>query len=837
MADLIKCPVCGQNNFSDQEFCLFCQSRLEPLTGALKGADSPIKPGQAPTKKNTAELEPILPQWLRDARDSARKSANDDTAPQNGKPSQDTFHASNSDLLAGLQSQADSDDEGIPDWLAGITGDSPKINKPEAESSEIRWVELGGAKDFTPEEPSAESSSEEKNDVMNWLRGTSDDPQSQDAQPQDTIITSSETPEWLRQMSAKHETKNENVPLKPFDPAPESLDTPDWLHQLGEDASKNSASFFNNAESTDSTKDSALPSEDEPNWLSSLRGSQANTESAESASFSEPVSNVSEAAEISSNDSLPDWMKSLQSSESEPSTPAATPPWLKSEEVLPFESSDSFEMPAWLSASSSASEQPGKEEQPAQEDLPLGDIPNWLKAAAPQSSIYSDLPADPTPPTSDEDWLNSFKSSNPVENQSPPQLTPAFSTEESQQAPAFTPDAQSNYNMDSLFTDMPDWLSNAVEDSSASAPAASNVDSLTPSELPSWVKAMRPLEAGTSRSDANDETFESRGALVGFQGVLPSVPGFTPSSKPKAYSIKLQASEEQQAQAAMLEQILAAETAPDPIASFSTLPTSKGLRWFIAFVLIAALGAVSFLRTQVFALPAGVPSEISGALLVSQAIPEGAPVLVVFDYEPARAGEMEAAASPMFNLMRNPSFTFISTSETGAILAERFISGPLADSDQSGIQHLNLGYLPGGQMGIHAFAQDPFFIFPQLRDTTSLSQFAALIIITDNANSVRAWIEQTSSERGEIPVVAISSAQSAPMIQPYYDSSQIRGLVSGIYGSAVFEQNMSGGSGISRKYWDAYSIGMLLAMALILSGGLISFAFGLRDRVAAREEK
>ena len=95
-------------------------------------------------------------------------------------------------------------------------------------------------------------------------------------------------------------------------------------------------------------------------------------------------------------------------------------------------------MPAWLSASS-ASDQPGKEEQPAQEDLPLGDIPNWLKAAAPQSSIYSDLPADPTPPTSDEDWLNSFKSSNPAEDQSPPQLTPAFSTEESQQAPPRSP--------------------------------------------------------------------------------------------------------------------------------------------------------------------------------------------------------------------------------------------------------------------------------------------------------------------------------------------------------------------------------------------------------------
>jgi hypothetical protein len=59
------------------------------------------------------------------------------------------------------------------------------------------------------------------------------------------------------------------------------------------------------------------------------------------------------------------------------------------------------------------------------------------------------------------------------------------------------------------------------------------------------------------------------------------------------------------------------------------------------------------------------------------------------------------------------------------------------------------------------------------------------------------------------------------MIQPYYASKQITGLVNGLYGGALFEQNNSGRPGTARKYWDAYSIGLLLAMALILGGKII----------------
>jgi hypothetical protein len=840
MAKIIKCPICGKDNPSDLEFCQNCRSRLEPLTGPLKGMDATIKPGQAPTRKNTAELEPILPQWLRDARDSARKSAEDEAVSQVGKQSRDSFSASGSDLLAGLQSHAESDDEEIPDWLTSITGDPAKSKKAGEESPEVRWVELGGAKDFAPKETPVDSSNqkEEIQEINDWFRdasGSLKSHESEQASSADSFITSSDTPDWLRQMAAEHETKIEDSPARPFDAIPASSDTPDWLHQLGEEASKDSSSFFTDPEpSADAV--SALPEGEPPDWLSSLGGSQGQTPIADSASFAEPVSGEREAAEIPAVEGLPDWMKGLQSTEPEQSARTETPAWLKDDALAASESLDNFELPSWLSSA------PAEPEQPVQADnLPLGDIPGWLKSAAPQSSIYADLPTEKTAQSSDEDWIDSFKSAAPAESsteESQAKLSAAFSTDEPVDKPAFTPDSQSSLTMDSLFTDMPDWLSNAMEEpSSAPAAAVNNLDSLTPGELPSWVQAMRPVEAGAVRSTPSDQISDSRGALAGFQGVLPLTTGFVPTSKPKVHSIRLQVSDEQRAQATMLEQILAAETAPEPIASFSALPTSRGLRWLIAFVLLAVLGSMAILRTQIFSLPVGVPFEISGAMNVSQAIPEGAPVLVAFDYEPARVGEMEAAASPMFNLMKNPNFTFISTNETGAILAERFISGPLADTDQSGIQRLNLGYLPGGQMGIRAFAQHPSYTFPQLNGIASLSQFAALIIITDTADSARAWIEQTSSTRGTIPVVVISSAQSAPMIRPYYDSQQISGLVSGLYGSAVFEQNIGGGSGISRNYWDTYSIGMLLAMALILGGGLFNLVLGLRDRALSREAK
>ncbi len=877
MPNLIKCPTCGENNTSDQQFCQYCQSRLQPLTGNLKGADDPLTPGQIPTKKSTADLEPILPQWLRDARDPSHQTPNEVAIPaaqQNPEPRPASFQ---SDLLAGLHSQTqDEDEEEVPDWLINITGESSKPKKSQPESSEVRWVELGSTKDFPQSEPEPEapsslvgsdstpSRSNANDPLTDWFQSVnasqnpSQTPTETAPQPPDwlhsmvadngamfTDSTSSEdesfgasdTPDWLKSMEAENAVSNSA-----------SSDTPDWLKSMeAESAVSNSASsdapdWLKSMEAENAVSNSA--SSDTPDWLKSME--EQKTPSGDFASFADSNGSGDEAPD-SSTEFEPDWLKGV-----EPASPSSDQDWLKA-----FQSTESAEPPQVSSSLSVAP--PPKEDEDA--DL---DLPSWLKAAAPQSSIFDDSagtqeapPAAQSTSSDSPDWLTAFKSDEPES-----QASPVFSAD----APAFVEDETASIKEDALFTELPDWLSVGDNDQpKESIPAAiTNTDAIAPGDLPSWVQAMRPVDAGTPQSASSlssDTTLEERGALAGLQGVLPAAKGFAPTSKPKSYFIKLQASEEQQAHAALLEKILEAETAPIPLDSSFVIGSSRILRWLLALVLFASLLTVLIMRTQIFLAPERFSSEAQAALtIVRDTIPEGAPVLAIFDYDPSRVGEIESAALPLFDLMilmRHPHLTFISTHPMGALLAERFITSPtLAGHNyQSGTQYWNLGYLPGGQAGIRAFAQNPsqtapyalaqnpnllnFALTPAwaAQPVQEFSQFAAVILITDDADSARVWIEQIATMRAVNPLVVISSAQAAPMIQPYYASQQVNGMVSGLYDGALFEQNNAGRPGNVRVYWDAYSIGMLLAIIFILGGGLLNFALGLRDRTLAREIK
>jgi hypothetical protein len=762
---------------------------------------------------------------LKDARDSARQSALEEQQAQPPTPS--TF--AGADLLAGLraQRQAEDEEEEVPDWLANITGEKPKPAKPQGESPDARWVEMGDRKDFASPEP------DEKDELSDWLRAADasrapeQQPFSFDAPP--STAAENETPDWLRSM-VTDEGAGFNDTASAAGESFSVPDTPEWLRGLEAQSG--------------AQKDSAAPAFSEtPDWLSRLAVENPGTDLAPAESDAPPA--FSTAGDTS------DWLKGIESS-----VPSSGQDWQTA-----FQEN---EAPATQFPS-------GQPPLDANEET---DIPSWLKAAAPQSSIFSESPAakeePPAPVSSDSelpDWLDAFKPADPAGAVPASSATGKGAIES---APA--DDRAKSGGEDSLFTEMPDWLS-VVDETAApeSIPAPiTNTDAIAPGDLPSWVQAMRPVDAGIPQSTGlphEDRTLESRGALAGLQGVLPAAPGGIPTGKPRAYSIRLQPSEEQQAHAALLEQILSAETAPVPIdSSFPALKPSRGLRWFLAFLFFVILPVMLFMQTTIFPSPTGFPLEaVAASNVVMESITDDARVLVVFDYDSARAGEIESIAVPMFDRvmrLRYPRLTFISTNETGAILAERFIrSGPLAEIGyQGGSQYLNLGYLPGGQMGIRAFAENPIQTakypfaqrsnpldlsapplsqsFPPLEGVGKLSNFSALILLTDNADSARAWIEQTTPLRDDTPLVVISSAQAAPMLQPYYASKQINGLAGGLYGGALFERNNEGGrSNLVRAYWDAYGTGALLAVFLMFGGGLVNLFLGLRDRRAAREAK
>ncbi|MGB7875508.1 MAG: hypothetical protein WBL25_14080, partial [Anaerolineales bacterium] len=119
----IKCPMCGKPNPAELDVCLYCEARLKPLTDELSRSQPPIHPGEEPTAQDTDQLEPILPQWLRDIRQQARDSTENEERTEQAPAEEETLQPEEpADLLAGLQSQSEEDDE-IPDWLAGLRGE------------------------------------------------------------------------------------------------------------------------------------------------------------------------------------------------------------------------------------------------------------------------------------------------------------------------------------------------------------------------------------------------------------------------------------------------------------------------------------------------------------------------------------------------------------------------------------------------------------------------------------------------------------------------------------------------------------------------------------------
>ncbi|MEN9563698.1 MAG: hypothetical protein RIR73_1942 [Chloroflexota bacterium] len=835
MADMIQCPVCGAENPLGQKTCQRCQSSLSN--------DSRFQPGQAPGVRDTGELEAILPQWLRDARESAKQPDLGDSSQEETPAPSPKTSASNMDFLAGLQSQAgDNDDDEVPDWLANITGVSapkPKAQPETTEPSGVRWVETGTKEDFQQADPSAE-------EVPSWLAGIQS--------PQFGTEEKDELTDWFRESSGNQPSFQPPAQFTPANDAPFSApastnDTPDWLKQMAADAEQQEPEtptaspigasdwFSDSSTSSNAASQAQEPepfnlSSDMPDWLNQM---SASANAAPQAKEPEPFN-------VSSD--TPDWLNSLggESAPFDESVPAASEPFDSVGDIpswLDSESESSKKVDSTLGWMGSEAETLPPTAQPdfLQNDA-LGDMPDWLKAAAPQSLIFDE-------PTRIPETLK---------NETPESKSSAsFET-----TPAFSEDIFRNEAGDgALFTDMPDWLSNAMDE----PPPASMVpepitgsDALSPNVLPSWVEAMRPSDQGMSNivSASNDLTLESRGALAGLSGVLPLGVGFSPTNKPKTYSNKLNASDEQLKHAEILEQILAAEAAPESIAAEKPLISSRVLRWSLAFILLAVTLGTAILRTQIFSMPEAKPTELDYAVAIVQAIPENAPVLVAVDYEPARAGEMEAAAAPLFDhmlLLKHPRLTFVASNESGAMLTERFMAGPLAFHNyESQTTYLNLGYLSGGQMGVRAFAQNPSlaapldiysqpaWTFQPLQGVSALNQFAAIILVTDNADAARTWVEQTQDARGVVPFLVVSSTQAAPMIQPYFDSGQVNGMVSGLYGGALVERHFnSGRPGTARAYWDAYSIGMLLAMMFMLGGGLINLALGLRDRAEMRK--
>jgi hypothetical protein len=548
---------------------------------------------------------------------------------------------------------------------------------------------------------------------------------------------------------------------------------------------------------------------------------------------------------------MPDWLSSLGSTAQPPAAPAPenVPDWLSN---LEGKSPAGSGTPAALFSG-----------EPLSDSNPPSEAPNWLSqlqadvnAAQEEQQHKDDFEAVPATPASQKEtgplpeWLSGIQPTAPLSSSTPALIGDNENPPGEQGEAAFS-------------METPDWLSKLNPEQAAEKPAITEgqADSeiLEAADMPSWVQALRPVESVVeSKSSAlgENQVTEGSGPLAGLSGVLPSAPGLGLLRKPPAYSTKLLVTDGQHHYASTLERLIAGETTPRT-SKPKRLPSNQLLRWLITALLLLAVGLPFVTGTN--ANGAGIaPASLLGssdqgaASKVVDALPPNAPVLVAFDYDAALSGELEAVAAPVMDrlLSKGVRLALISTSPTGPILAEHFLQTTPLVKDyqyQSGNQYINLGYLPGGPAGILYFADapteavtvgmdgQPVWTAGPLQGVQKLSDFAAVIILTNNADTGRDWIEQAGPRLGSTPMLMLISAQAEPMIRPYFDSGQLKGLVSGLSDAKIYEQsNLSLGPthqfGLDNQYWDSFSVGMLVAELLIVAGVVIGVLIDWRNR-------
>jgi hypothetical protein len=84
----------------------------------------------------------------------------------------------------------------------------------------------------------------------------------------------------------------------------------------------------------------------------------------------------------------------------------------------------------------------------------------------------------------------------------------------------------------------------------------------------------------------------------------------------------------------------------------------------------------------------------------------------------------------------------------------------------------------------------------------------------------------------------VVSAQAEPLVRPYYEGNpkQVQGMVVGLVGGTSYERALNH-PGSARKYWDSYSLALLLSAVLMILLGAANAISGLVDsrRKAKRE--
>jgi len=337
-----------------------------------------------------------------------------------------------------------------------------------------------------------------------------------------------------------------------------------------------------------------------------------------------------------------------------------------------------------------------------------------------------------------------------------------------------------------------------------------------------WLVALEdnPPE-GEEEGDLSDETQQ---IATGFEKLPMDITrqirvALEPKLTPQALSL----SREEREQADLLSTLITDEKVARPIARRSY---RVGVQWAnLLFLLILVAGiSLALFSGGTASLAQPQPSAGATALVDWVAgLPADASLLLVFDYQPAYASEMAQVAAPILTGLaeRGVEIEVASSAASGPLLADALLAG-IGD----GLAYTDRGYYPLASYGAYGLATGlaASETAPGLPEPTLgllAGDYDGLLILSDSFEGAQTWIEQLSARSPETPLGILATSQAAPLLQPYFDSGQVVGGVSG-FSDAVALAGETGDSAEVLPRWRAYQVGGLILIAALLLGAVFT---------------
>ncbi len=765
---MIYCPKCGTANRQGSKFCNECGTPLSP-TGVrcpMCGAMNPT--GNLYCDRCNARLIPA-------ERVSPAEEKPERPSPPKGI-SLPSVPLDKEGWLSELRAEAEELDllpeEEIPDWLKGLEAPAgpPAPEAPPPEAAIPEW--------------------------MAGLEAPAGPPAPEAPLPEAAI------PEWLAELEAPA------GPPAPEAPLPEAA-IPEWMAGL-------------EAPAGPLAPEAPPPEAAIPEWLAELEAP---------AGPPAPEAPPPEAA-------IPEWMAGLEAPAGPPA-PEAPPP--------------KAAIPEWLAELEAPAGPPAPEAPPPQAPPPEAAIPEWLaelEEATPEASMPAEKPAPPLAdipvPPSDEipEWLRDVEFAPPTREEPSLRPPPIVAVDVHAGVPPVVPTTVPPLLMGeeelpvTAPGEIPDWLKEAPE-KEAPKEAPPEFGGLVPAEIPEWLRALQPREAVA----VEEEPAEMEGFLAGLRGLLPigrglDMPATAQPSLPRAPSPAAVA------RAELLQGLLSRPLIIPPTAETREAPRKSIwllTRFLVGVILLAAILLPMLVRLPLFGPPTA-PSAVTLFATVDQ-LAENTPVLVAWEYGPAESEEMDRVAGPLIEhlLRREARLILVSTRMEGPAAAEALIASRLADPSERSRRIVNLGYLPGQAAGVReaignldgrteATTGLPVSQIEAMAGVHSVADVGMVVVLTAQPDDLRTWVEQVSAANPNVPVVAGVSARVELISTPYLAAGQLKGMVAGLIGGAVYEQQLDTGRGREYEYYLTSLGTAQMAIAALTVIGAFIFLVGGRKR-------